>query len=273
MVYLVLSVLSSVAIANLLTWFYKDRRSDIMLIFAGNYLVASIFSWGTNRVPVSSATNLDLIMGAVAGGFFLMNFLIYQRNIIKNGQSIAVGVMRISLIIPTMLSILVISERLLLYNYFGIIIIMIAFMHLSSSGSIKNIMLALALFFMTGITDSYMKFYDEYGKDDPSLYIAILFTSALIVTVSIILIKKKSFHLRSLCYGFVLGIPNQLTTKFFMTSLAHVKAAIAYPFFASGVVLLAIITDITVWKRKITGKGIIGYAALLIGIILLNIKW
>lgn len=273
MVYLILSVLSSVAIANLLTWFHKDRSSDILYIFAGNYLIASIFSWTTNSIPVGSASFIEIGLGGLAGCFFLLNFLIYQRNIVKNGQSLAVGVMRVSLIIPTLLSIFIFSERLLSYNYLGILIIVIAFIHLSSSGNVKNLYLAIGLLLMTGVTDSYMKLYDEFGREDPSLYIAILFTSAFLITLFVIIVKKRRLNSRSLFYGFILGIPNQLTTKFFMMSLAQIQAAIAYPFFASGVVLLAIATDLTLWKRKITKKGMVGYAALSVGIILLNIKW
>jgi len=273
MLFLLMSILCSVAIANLLTWFNKDKQINIFYIFAGNYLVASLFSWTTNKVPVAEVNWLDLTLGILAGCFFLLNFLIYQRNIIKNGQSLSVGVMRVSLIIPTLFSILIFAERLLPHKYIGVFIIILSFVYLSSSGHIKNIFLAAGLFFMTGITDSFMKLYDEFGKEEPSLYIAILFTSALIATFSIIIKRKMPFHMRSLLYGFLLGIPNQLTTKFFMDSLASIQAAIAYPLFASGVVLLAIITDMVLWKRKFKGKGLVAYGALLAGIVLLNLSW
>ena len=104
MISLVLSILCSVAIANLLTWFNRSSRNDIYYIFAGNYLVASLFSWSTNHIPLHQAGIQEYGLGIVAGLFFLINFLIYQKNIIRNGQSISVGMMRISLIIPTPLA-------------------------------------------------------------------------------------------------------------------------------------------------------------------------
>ncbi|MCF7920959.1 MAG: hypothetical protein K9N06_13725 [Candidatus Cloacimonetes bacterium] len=273
MAFLALSILCSVAIANLLTWFNKDKRIDIFYIFAGNYCVASLFSWSTNKIPVGEADFFDLGLGIVAGAFFLLNFLIYQHNIIKNGQSLAVGVMRVSLLIPTFLSILVFQERLLPVKYLGIIIIILSFAYLSFSGQVKSLFLALGLFLVTGITDSFMKLYDELGKAEPSLYIALLFTAALISTILLIIVRKRHFQMRSLAYGFLLGIPNQLTTKFFMESLTSVKAALAYPLLASGVVLLVITSDICFWKRKFNRRTLAAYAALIIGIMLLNIKW
>ena len=273
MIYLLFSILCSVAIANLLTWYNKDKQIDIYYIFAGNYLVASLFSWGTNGVAISEAGGLEYGLGITAGLIFLINFLIYQKNIIKNGQSIAVGIMRVSLIIPTLLSILIFSESLYIVKYLAIALIIAAFMRLSFTGHIRSLGLALLLFFVTGLNDSFMKVYNETGLQDPSLFIAILFTSALCFTVLMILVRKRSFNMKSILLGLLLGIPNQLTTKFFMDSLTSIPASIAYPLLASGVVLLAVVTDACIWKRKFSSKAVFAYLILLIGIIFLNIKW
>ncbi|MCF7912802.1 MAG: hypothetical protein K9M99_09760 [Candidatus Cloacimonetes bacterium] len=271
--FLLLSILCSVSIANLLTWYNRDKQIDIYYIFAGNYLTASLFSWSTNQVPVIKAGGLEYGLGIAAGLLFLVNFLIYQKNIIKNGQSISVGIMRVSLIIPTLLSILIFSESLFYVKYLAIALIIAAFVRLSFTGHIRSLPLVLLLFTVTGITDSFMKIYDEKGLSDPSLYLAILFTSALFFTLLLIFVKKRSFNLKSILLGLMLGIPNQLTTKFFMNSLTSIPASIAYPLLASGVVLLAVVTDAGIWKRKFSGKAIFAYLMLLIGIVFLNIKW
>jgi len=273
MIYLLLSILCSVAIANLLTWFNRDKRNNIYYIFAGNYLVASCFSWLTNSIPIEKAGKLEFGLGIIAGLFFLVNFLIYQKNIIRNGQSIAVGVMRISLIIPTLLSIFIFADTLNLIKYLAIMIIIIAFLRLSFTGYINKIALALLLFIVTGFTDSFMKVYYEFGRSNPSLYIAILFSSALIITIFLILFKKIEFNFRSILLGFILGVPNQLTTKLFMRSLTSISASIAYPLMAAGVVLLALVTDAGIWKRSFSRKTLFAYGLLLLGIVFLNIKW
>ncbi len=273
MIYLLFSMLCSVVIANLLTWFNRDQRNDIYYIFAGNYLIASLFSWSTNHIPLASAGKLEYGLGILAGVFFLANFLIYHKNIVTNGQSLSVGIMRVSLIIPTMLSIFIFAETLFFIKYLAIAIIIFAFIRLSFSGHIRKIHLAVLLFFITGFSDSFMKIYDEFGLSEPTLYIAILFSSALCFTILIIIFKKRSFNLRSILLGFLLGIPNQLTTKLFMKSLTSVPASIAYPLMASGVVLFALVTDAGIWKQKFDRKAILAYTLLLVGIVILNIKW
>jgi len=272
MISLVLSILCSVAIANLLTWFNRSSRNDIYYIFAGNYLVASLFSWSTNHIPVHQAGIQEYGLGIVAGLFFLINFLIYQKNIIRNGQSISVGMMRVSLIIPTLLSIFIFNETLFFIKYLAIALIILAFLRLSFTGHISKPGLALVLLMVTGFTDSFMKVYDETGLAEPTLYLAILFTSALCFTIFLIIYKKRSFNFHSITLGFILGIPNQLTTKLFMDSLTSIPASIAYPLLASGVVLLAVVTDAFIWKRKFSAKALFAYSVLLIGIILLNVR-
>jgi drug/metabolite transporter (DMT)-like permease len=203
----------------------------------------------------------------------LINFIIYQNNIVRNGQSIAVGTMRISLIIPTLLSIFIFNETLVFIKYLAILLIIVAFMRLSFMGHIRHIPLALLLFGVTGITDSFMKLYDEFGRDDPGLYLSILFTAALCLTIILIIIKQRRVNIQSILLGFILGIPNQLTTKFFMRSLTQVSATVAYPLLASGVVLFALFTDAGIWRRKFSLRELAAYAVLVAGIVLLNIKW
>jgi multidrug transporter EmrE-like cation transporter len=118
-----------------------------------------------------------------------------------------------------------------------------------------------------------MKIYDEYGMTEPTVYLAILFSSALVFTLVLIIIMKRKYNWHSLCLGFLLGIPNQLTTKFFMKSLTLIPASVAYPLLASGVVLFAMLSDAVIWRRKFSGKALAAYGLLVLGIAFLNIKF
>ena len=75
----------------------------------------------------------------------------------------------------------------------------------------------------------------------------------------------------SFALGMILGIPNQLTTKFFLLALKEIPAAISYPFFAGSVALLCVLSDIVIWKKKFGVVQKFSLALLTIGIILLNI--
>ena len=98
-------------IGNLLILFNRDERADIFLIFLGNYCVASIFSLAVLERPFALMHKFDLGLGMATGLLFLVNFLIYRRNIQLNGLSLSVSTMRVSLLIPTMISLIFFNDE------------------------------------------------------------------------------------------------------------------------------------------------------------------
>jgi drug/metabolite transporter (DMT)-like permease len=272
MFYLFFSILCSALIGNLLILFDKDKESDIFLIFLGNYFLASLFSLSVVRTPFTEIKGLDLSLGIITGFLFLVNFLIYKRNIQFNGLSLSVSTMRVSLLIPTFISLFFFGDKIGFTNYFGIFVIIFAFIFVTEFRTLKNVFFLLLLFLITGLSDTSLKVYDESGIGHENLFIFILFFSAFIFNLLWIIKQKKKFIWKYFSYGLILGIPNQLTTKLFLKSLASVPAPIAYPLFASSVVLICVFSDLLVWKKKYSVKQKLGYAVMIIGILLLNLK-
>lgn len=272
MINLSLSIICSVLIGNLLFFFQKDKKLEILQVFLGNYFLASIFSFAANNTPLSSIRMYDVVFGAIAGFLFLTNFVIYQKNIKVNGLSLSVGVMRISLIIPTLIAIQFFSEQIQFVNYMGIAIILFSFAFQTETRSLHNFFWILLLFVITGFTDSMLKIYDVHGLQQDGAFVFFLFGSAFVFNLIWIAVQKRKIVLKYFLYGMILGIPNQLTTRFFLNSLESVKAAIAYPLFASSVVLITVLCDLFLWKKRYSVKQRIAYALLIIGIVFLNLR-
>lgn len=272
MIYLFLSILCSVIIGNLLVLFKKSNTIDIMQIFLGNYLVASFFSLFSVTESFQALRFFDIGIGILTGLLFLLNFIVYQQNIPKNGLSLSVSIMRVAHIVPVLLSVIFFLETIRFINYTGIFIVIVSFFILADTKKFHNIFWLLILFFTTGITESMLKIYNEFGLKNDSLFIFILFSSAFVFNFLWILIKKRKWSLNSLLFGMILGIPNQLTTRFFMKSLLTVPGALAFPISASGVVFFVIITDYFIWKKRFTFKQRIALALLIVGITFLNWK-
>ncbi|OQY38904.1 MAG: hypothetical protein B6226_02880 [Candidatus Cloacimonetes bacterium 4572_65] len=273
MLYLILAVISSVTIGHLLN-FYKrrERKVPILQIFLGNYFVASLVSFYF-AYPLETKPNLlDLGLGFIFGTLFLVNFLIFQENIFKNGMSMSVSVMRLSLVIPVVLSIIFFNESLPIVNYIGVFIVIVAFVFMGKSGGVKSIWWILLLFFTTGVTESGMKLFDEIATSSNNQMLFYLFSFAFFVNLALIIYKKQSLKWKYIAEGLVLGIPNQLTSFFFLKGLITVEAAVAYPFVSSNVVLLGFITDKLIWKSKFSKSQYIVFGLILIGVILLNIR-
>lgn len=273
MFYLTLSIIASVAIGNLLHYFKtKDAKLKILQVFLGNYLVASIVSFLMIKEFDYDIVALDLGLGVIFGIMFLVNFIFYQTNIVKNGMSMSISVMRISVVVPIVVSLIFFKESLPWLNYLGIIMVIIAFLMMGKSHSIRNKVWLFLLFFITGFTEIGMKLFNEIATAPNNQMLFYLFTSAFIINLLILIQRKEKIQMKYIGAGLLLGVPNQLTSYFFLLGLHSVEAAFAYPLVASNVVLLGFLTDKFIWKSKFSKYQYLLYALILIGVVLLNIK-
>jgi drug/metabolite transporter (DMT)-like permease len=272
MIYLITAVLLSVFIANVLKY-SSHKQTDVIVVFFGNYLFAAIFSWFL--ISADEKINLikypEIITGLATGIFFLVNFFLYMHNIKLNGMSISVSVMRISVVIPVIFSILLFGESIDLLKVSGIALILISFYLSGKKDGVNALKWIIILFVCTGLTDTCLKFYNHYYGKNVSLFLFYVFLWACIVNLGIIIFKKRKIDLKSLFFGIFLGIPNQLTSLYFMKALEVEKAVIVYPVFASSVVIFSVFSDITIWKTKYSTIQKIYFLIMITGIILLNI--
>jgi len=270
MIFLLLAIACSVLIGNLLLIFTRDKNIDILVIFLGNYMVASLFSLGTSLPKGLSLNGFDIWFGVLTGLLFLSNFMAYQKNIRINGLSLSVGTMRVSIIIPALVAVSFFADRMSPVNIAGIVVIIMAFGYVTDIKALRNLFWLLLLFLVSGMTESTLKIYSELGSSNQSPFLFVVFTAAGLFTLSWILIGKRQFHIKSLLYGFALGIPNQLSTQFFMKSLKVIPATIAYPILASGIVLISILCDIFIWRKVFTLRQRIALGMLVAGVVLIN---
>lgn len=200
------------------------------------------------------------------------NFFVYHKNIGMNGMSISVGVMRMAVVIPIMFSLLIFHESLRLSAIMGVIITLAAFTMLTEKQNKTNLLWIIGLFIITGVTDSTLKVYDVFGRGGESAFLALLFGSAFVFTLLWIIIGGRRFDKTAIAYGLLLGVPNQLSSLFFLRALSSVKAGIAYPVVASGIVILGILSDLLFWKRTFSIKQLFALVFLALGIVLLNLS-
>lgn len=271
MFYLILSITSSVLIGNLLKLFQKDKKSSIYLILLSNYFVASLISFfQMNRVKVTFYL-FDVIFAIFIGILYFLNFVIYDKNIKRNGISLSISIMRVSLIIPLILSVFLFKEKLSINIFIGILVILLAFILMGNLKVKLSLFLIFILFLNTGMSDAGLKIFEVYGKNDISFFLFILFLSAFLINLIVFLFKDKKFYFNSVLYGFIVGIPNQFMSYFFLKSLKYLQASVAYPLLGSGVVIGGILTDIIIWKARPELKQYIVFFLLIFGVIVLNL--
>lgn len=272
MFYLLGAVLCSVLIGNMLVIFTKNKSSDLRFIFLGNYIVAALFSLALSLPQGLSISSIDIWFGVLTGLFFLSNFVVYQKNIVINGLSFSVGIMRVSVIIPTLIAVLIFSESMGFINVVGIFVILSAFILMIDAKPMRNLFWLVFLFLISGLTESTLKIYNELGSANQNSFLFIVFASAGLFTLMWILFTNRTFHLQSLYHGFALGLPNQLSSLLFLYGLNSIKATIAYPFYASSVVILTIACDVFVWKKLFTTRQRLILAFLCLGVLFVSLS-
>ena len=271
MLYILLSVLCSVLIANLLMLFGKSGKLNMLPIFLGNYFVASLFSFEAWSHAQPAISSFDLLFGILAGALFLANFWVYQASITYNGLSLSVGVMRVAMIIPVILAVTVFGEKLKLTGLAGIALAVAAFALKADPRELHNFLWLLGLFAVSGLTDASLKIYKELGSGAETGFVWVIFSSAFVLTLVSILVGRIRFGYKSLLFGFALGLPNRLSTVFFLKALDKVPAALAYPVVAVSIVALSIGSDLVFWKKKARGKEVLLWSLLLVSLLLLNL--
>lgn len=272
MAYLVLSILCSVLIANLLMAFNRRSKESVLPVFLGNYLVAASFSLISVPGMQPALPWGDLGLGVLTGAFFLANFWVYQRSIIINGLSLSVGVMRVAMIIPVLLAVLAFGEKISLLNGLGVVLGLAAFSLKADPKELHNFLWIVGLFLISGLTDASLKIYKELGSGQESAFVFVIFASAFVFTLLAILLGKLPLRIKSVLYGCVLGIPNRYSTVFFLKGLDSVPAALAYPLVAVSIVLLSIVCDIVIWKKRPSTRDALLWALLALSLVLLNLK-
>lgn len=273
MIYLLLSVSCSVLIANLLKIFSSKDNTSLLYIFLGNYFVAALFSVANNSFEVRIDSIAVLILGIITGLFFIVNFLIYNFNILTNGISLSVSVMRASLVIPTFLSVFVFAEIISFINMIGIVFVLTSFLLMGNNGfNLKNIFLLLLLFLISGLSDFNLKLFESLGSGSENMFLFYIFGSAFLFNIIFISRRKLPLNRKSIFYGFLLGVPNQLSTLFFVKSLYQIPASIAYPLCAALIVVFSIFSDFIFWNSRFSLRKSVSLALILISIVFLNLR-
>jgi drug/metabolite transporter (DMT)-like permease len=250
----------------------KDNSAPIVVIFLGNYLCAALISLSLS-VPVSGDLSfVEIVSGVVFGVLFIISFLTYQRNIRTNGVSLSVAIMRMSLLIPIIVSIAIFKDKLGLINIIGVMIVFSIFLLMGKLKGRANILWLFYLFLTVGCAETGMKVFKEIGKHSDNVFLLLVFTSATLIALTISLIQKKMIVSKYLLWGVLLGIPNQLTALFFMKSIEQIPAVVAYPTLAASVLVGSVASDALIWKSRFTRKEVMLLTLILIGVILINIK-
>ncbi len=282
MIYLLLSVLSSMAIFVLFKLFDKFKINTIQAIVV-NYVTAFacgfFFYEGTIEPEIA---NTNWFFAAIALGFlFIGIFNVMALTAQRNGLSVVSVASKMSVIIPILFGIIIYNESTGVLKIVGVILALIA-VYLTSVKQKDNAVLThslylpVILFLGSGIIDTSVNHFAP--KNEMQLFLAVIFGMAgcvgfLILGYNAVKLKQY-FQLKSVPFGIALGIVNYCSMYFLLKALRVDGFESSSVFTINNVAIVAFttLTGLILFKEKISRKNWLGILIAMISIILVTLN-
>lgn len=282
--FIVLSSATSVLIAHFLKVVEFKKLSTIKVLIV-NYLTATMIAFSTSGAaemlqPDFHELSGILILAMVTGLFFIVNFFIYSKSVFHNGVGISVASMRISLIIPVLLSTLWYLELLTFQQWMGVVFVIFAlFLLLPNKRKMLRepfsaAWLLVLLFICTGIGDASLKVYEREFSAllEKEQFMGLVFFISFLIGIIFLAFRKDrslSFSMPEIGMGIAIGIPNFYTSIFLIEALERMSGGVVYSSVNLLTVLGGTLLGITRWQDKLTGIQWIGIIISIAAIVLL----
>ncbi|TYP95202.1 EamA-like transporter family protein [Fodinibius salinus] len=281
--FIILSSVCSLTIAHLLklTEVKELRTLNTLTV---NYIVAAVFALvvdlnGSGTTNLGSQTTVLLIFCGLVGAFFISNFVVYGKSVHTNGVGITIASMRMSLLIPVLISVFFYVEYLDGVRLAGVVLVFGAMALLVPKknnklkvGSINASWLLLIIFVLSGFADASLKIYqEEFSTNLNELtFMGMIFVGAFIIGLLICIFREGPIiRKKEAMLGAVIGIPNLYSSIFLIYALDGISGSVAYPIVNILNVLGGTFLGLLVWNDKVSYKQWAGIAAAIIAILLL----
>ncbi|WP_445665053.1 EamA family transporter [Fodinibius sp. AD559] len=281
-IFLVLSSVCSLTIAHLLK-VTETKNLRTLNTLTINYIVAAIFALyvgfeGNLGTTFVSHSAILLVFCIIVGAFFIGNFVAYSKSVHTNGVGITIAAMRLSLLIPVVISIYWYAEYLNglkmvgILGVFGAMLLLIPKKNNIKIGSISASWLLILIFVLSGFTDASLKIYEEEFSTNLNelTFMGLVFLGAFLIGLIIALFRKGPLITKKeALLGAAIGIPNLYSSIFLIYALGGISGSIAYPIVNILNVLGGTFLGLIIWNDQVSTKQWIGIATAVIAILLL----
>ncbi|MBO4562820.1 MAG: hypothetical protein J5772_04330 [Clostridia bacterium] len=281
MVYLILAVLASSLVAILMRLGEKHITNNFAM-FMANYFVCSLiaFLFMEDKHPfvMQEGMSFAIGLGLFSGCLYLLSFMLMKYNISRNGVMLSSVFMKLGVLVPTLMAVIVFRESPSALQIVGFAIAVAAIVIINldpqkaDGGSKKAAILLIVLLLVSGLTESMANIYDKVGvraiKDH---FLLCNFLTALALSTAVTAIKHQRITWKDIAFGVMIGVPNYFATRFLLLSLGSVPAVITYPVYNVGAIILIGVAGIFLFKEKLSGRKLIGFALIIAALILLNL--
>ncbi len=301
MVYLIISIIFMVLLAVVTRIGTRSGAGPLGMnaVFRGTagviMLVVAIST--TDSSSIEQVWRLTGWSGLIAAMFFFWAGFAAIKAVQLGHLSISWTVLRCSMILPTLASLfywhevpLCPASRTLIMRLGGIAVVTLAVVllgldharnkrALASGGSAKGGSKAWVLWLMAAFLGQggweIMLRSTRTLPDDQSrfFFVTIVFMGAFLITLPVMVAVKAKLGRKELFYGSMLGVCGLLASGSRVWALRDIDGIIVFPVTTVSVMILVQIAGAAIWREKVGKWGLVGFAAAVIGVLALTIRF
>ncbi len=267
----------------------KNNQQRLNPIGFVNYLTAFCISvWALSLEQDFAFSKLTLALGVANGVTYAIGFELFTIGIRLSGVVVTAAIVRLSIVIPILVSMLFWQEIPNLWQSIGLVLTFLAIPLLSqrekepidkwtpSRPEISQglgFAVVITILLVTGISRLTMKAFNEMCPiDEKSFYMTLLFGVCTVVYCGVCLRQKVWPNWWEAFYGVVIGSCNVGGSWALLVALDKVSALIAFPMSSSGGVLFTMFVGMAFLRERLSRTSLIGALLAMIALIFVNLK-
>ena len=277
MLFLLLAILSSTSVTLLLRFLEGRVKSEITM-FTGNYAVCALLSFlymGTFPAR-EEGLRFALVLGLIAGVFFLGAFLLLKKSLTVNGVALSSTFMKMGVLVPTLMAVIFFSERLTGLRLAGFLLALGAIVLLKfekdSTGTGKRFGMLVCLLLVGGMADAFSNIYERLGTHAyADAFLLFTFLSAMLISGALAFRDRKNAVRTDILCGAALGLPNYYSSRFLLLALGRLPAVTVYPVYSVSVLVLITLGGVVFYKERLSARKWAAIGIILLALLLLNL--
>ncbi|MBM3497959.1 MAG: hypothetical protein FJX74_04735 [Armatimonadetes bacterium] len=261
--------------------FGQRRGGDSLCISAVNYLAAALcFVPFLRPFPLPEVEGRTWAVGVTGGLLYASAYLLMLPVLRAKGVAITSAAMRLSVVVPMLLSLLLWQEVPNTWQGVGALLALAA-LPLLVTGRARNVVaeplrwgavLVAGLFIANGACSSVTKVFHVLGRDaQRPVFFALLFGTAAAYAGTVWLLRSRRWAWDAVGIGAFLGLVNAGANFALIEALDHYSGVVVFPVTAAGGLVFAVLTSAALWRERPNRWGLLGVALAVVAVTLVNL--
>jgi len=242
-----------------LAFFFKEtekRNLNRFWVTTANYVVATVVGlWMVSQNPPAEWPPVSFfVMAGITGLLFFQSFLLYQKNVRNFGASLTGFYGKLGILLPVVLSLLIFRNWPSPLQGMGILVAIVAIVlaNRTDKGEFEWAIPLLLFFLFNGMAEFMNKGFEAgYAFSLRPLWLSCVFGTALVFSLGKSLLEKRPQPAVWL-WGIGIGCTNLFSSFFLIQALVGLPAAVVFPSFGVGSMLLIYLGSAGFYREQLT---------------------